>query len=683
MKSPQSRKQITVKNSLIAAAACAVLLLGVIVLVWWLWPASSLPPYRYVSTVAGTGKEIGEPFGVAVRDSVIYVSDGQNDRIWRVDGGKATVFAEGLDTPSGIAFDREGNLIVADTGSHTIKSVNAKGEVTIVAKGCGVSRHQALETGSADETPLNGPTGVAIGSDGKIYFSDTYGDKICVIEKGLVTTLAGGTRGFADGISEAARFDTPTGLAVWADKLLVADTGSRRLRVVETEGRVWTLAGSGEGDLKDGLLPEASFVQPTAIAVDGNGMIFIADGNAIRRLGGNVMPSVTTVSSPWRGLKDGAAPRARFNRPSGLTFDKAGDLIVSDSENRLVRRFSAEDRGTPVTDEQIADLRDKPEEFRKAAEARWPYDPPDAKRDVAGTLGEIRGLVTPGDDQIWFHNGLDIAGAYGETARFIRDEKVLRPIAAENFGTLRELIRMPTLGYIHIRLGRNADGKPFNDRRFQFHNDVEGKISDVRVPRGTKFKAGERIGTLNPMNHVHLIAGRSGSEMNALDALTLPGISDVRPPVIEDVKIYDQNWNPVETVSPNSRIKLTEKSRLVVRAYDQMDGNAERRRLGLYKLGYQFVSNGQPVGEAKWTIVFDRMPSSEAVRFAYGPGSHSGATGETIFNYIVSNFVNGDEYRETFLDTSGLEAGIYTLKAFAADYFGNTTSKDIEIEVLR
>ncbi|MBK8304160.1 MAG: hypothetical protein IPK98_12435 [Chloracidobacterium sp.] len=61
--------------------------------------------------------------------------------------------------------------------------------------------------------------------------------------------------------------------------------------------------------------------------------------------------------------------------------------------------------------------------------------------------------MKPGSDQVWFHNGLDIAGAYGETARFVRDEKVLRPIAAENFGTLRELIRMPTLGYIHIRLG--------------------------------------------------------------------------------------------------------------------------------------------------------------------------------------------------------------------------------------
>ena len=63
------------------------------------------------------------------------------------------------------------------------------------------------------------------------------------------------------------------------------------------------------------------------------------------------------------------------------------------------------------------------------------------------------------------HNGLDIAGAYGETARFVRDEKVLRLIAAENFGTVRQLIRMPTLGYIHIRLGANVESVPFGDGR--------------------------------------------------------------------------------------------------------------------------------------------------------------------------------------------------------------------------
>ena len=88
------------------------------------------------------------------------------------------------------------------------------------------------------------------------------------------------------------------------------------------------------------------------------------------------------------------------------------------------------------------------------------------------------------------------------------------------------------------------------------------------------------------MNHVHLIAGRSGSEMNAMDALILPGLTDSRPPIIEKVSLFDQNWNEIETGPPHSRIKLTGKIRVVARAYDQADGNSDRRRLGLYRLGY-------------------------------------------------------------------------------------------------
>jgi len=679
MKRSRTRKPITIKNSLLAAIVCGLLLGVLAVVLWFAWPAKTAGTYRFVSTVAGTQKEFGEPFGVAVRGSSIYVSDGQNGKMFELSTDGKILSEEGeFDTPSGIAFGKDGHLLVADTGRNVVYRMDPS-----PSKVAGLSDKRGFADGDVNTAVFNGPTGIAVDKDGKIFVADTYNDRIRVIENGKVSTLAGSTTGFADGSGEGARFDTPTGLAIWRDKLLVADSGNRRIRVVEMDGNVWTLAGNGEIDLKDGSLLTSSFVQPTAIAVNKDGVIFVADGNAIRRIGGSAIPVVTTISDDTRGLADGNVIRSRFNRPSGLAFDAKGDLIVADSDNRLVRRFSATYRGTAITDEQRAGLRDTPEEFRNAAPARWPFNPPDTKRDIAGTLGEIRGLVTPDTDQIWFHNGLDIAGAYGETARFIRDEKVLRPSAAENFGTLRELIRMPTLGYIHIRLGRDQASTAFDDARFQFQTE-NGKLSGVRVPRGTKFKAGDPIGTLNSMNHVHLVAGRSGSEMNALDALTLPGISDARPPVIENVDIYDQNWNLVETVSPNSRIKLTEKSRIVVRAYDQMDGNSERRRLGVFKLGYQILRPDKtPLADPNWTITFERMPSNNAVKFAYANGSHSGATGETIFNYIVTNLVNGEEYREGFIDTANIGSGQFTLRVFAADYFGNTTSKDIDIEVLK
>jgi hypothetical protein len=79
--------------------------------------------------------------------------------------------------------------------------------------------------------------------------------------------------------------------------------------------------------------------------------------------------------------------------------------------------------------------------------------------------------------------------AYGETARFIRDEKVSAADRGTNFGTLRELLRMPSLGYIHVRLGRDQSSVPFGDPRFQFERDSLGKLVGVRIARGTKFSA--------------------------------------------------------------------------------------------------------------------------------------------------------------------------------------------------
>ncbi len=671
-----TRKQLTFKKLLFAIGAGLFLLGSLALILWIIIPRGDENlPLRHVSTLAGIKGEIGEPFGIAVKGSTIYVSDGQNGKIWTVNGGALQVFAEGLDTPSGLALDKSGNLIVADAGSHTIKSVDPKGSVTTLA---GIENRSGFTDGDAKTTFFSGPIGVATALDGKIYVADTYNDRIRLLENGKVTTLAGSEKGFADGIGETAKFDTPTGIAIWQDKLIVADTGNHRIRVVESDGRVWTLAGSGSADLIDGSLISASFVQPTSLVVDKNGTILLTDGNAVRKIGGGVFALVVTISAEQRGLKDGATSQARFNRPSGLAFDADGHLIVADSENRLIRKISPVSTGHEINVDEIKALRDKPNEFRTAAPPRWPFDPAMTTRDIAGTLGEVRGEVNPENDPVWFHNGLDIAGNYGETARFVRDEKVLRPVAAENFSTLRELIRMPTLGYIHIRLGRGDDSIPFGDQRFLFQRDGTGKLTDVRVPRGAKFKAGEPIGTLNSMNHVHLVAGRSGSEMNALEALSLPGVADARPPVIETVSIYDQNWNMVEPQTPSSRIKLTGNTRLVVKAYDQVDGNSERRRLGVYKLGYQlFDAAKNPIGDPKWTIKFDRMPPNDAVRFVYAKQSHSGATGETIFNYIVTNSVEGDEFREGFLVLPG--SGNFVLKVFAADYFGNVSSKEVNM----
>jgi sugar lactone lactonase YvrE len=642
------------------------------------------------------GAILKEPFGLAFGpDGGLFISDGEAGKIWRADKtGALSVVTVKVNTPSAMTFDKNGNLYVADSGSHTIKKIDiAKDEVSIAA---GVENKSGYADGDAGTALFNAPIGIAIDENDRIYVADTYNDRIRMIENGKVSTLAGSAQGFADSDNAPqAKFDTPCGLAVTKDGgLLVADTGNKRIRLIDKSGKVSTIAGGGDKFTTFSTPLETAFSEPVDVKVDSRGVIFIADAaeNTVYALGRGILPLVEKLTPGKRGLADGDLNSARFNRPSGIAFDGDGNIFIADSENQLVRVLQNRDGKTggeisEIKAEEINRLELTANAFREAAPPRWPYDPPSRAREVAGTLGEVRGEIKENEDA-WFHNGLDVVGGYGETARFVRSEKVLRPVSTQLFDTLRENLRMPTMGYIHIRLGRNQNSRPFSDPRFLFSTDQAGKMNGVRIRRGTKFEAGEPIGTLNPMNHVHLIAGRSGDEMNALAALALPGVSDSIVPVIEGVNLYGENWSALgETRKENERINLSGKVRIVVKAYDRMDGNAKRRRLGVFRLGYQILNdNGSPAAGFERplnTIIFDKLPDdgNRAVKFVYGVGSKSGATGETIFNYIVTDEVGSGAAKEGFFDTGKFSPGNYILRVFAADFFGNQASKDIKIAI--
>jgi hypothetical protein len=183
---------------------------------------------------------------------------------------------------------------------------------------------------------------------------------------------------------------------------------------------------------------------------------------------------------------------------------------------------------------------------------------------------------------------------------------------------------------------------------------------------------------------VHLIAGPAGSEHNALAAIDLPGSIDTVPPVIENVSIFADDWSPLETQSAAPRIIIGTRFRVVVQAFDRMDGNPERRRLGVYRIGFKTGASGSlDNGPPAWNITFDKNPDPLAVKFAYAPGSVSGPTGPTVFRYIATNIVDGDRFERSFLDTSPFVEGIYTIRAYAADLSGNTTYKDKVIELVK
>jgi sugar lactone lactonase YvrE len=692
-----------------AAFFCLSVIAGGLTLSCTRSPAPRLP-FAAVRTLAGAETDndsarLGDTFGIAAAsDGTIYFSDGDAGRIWRIAPNSAPkAIAENLKTPSTLALDTRGALVVADTGSHTIKRIEPEsGRVSIIA---GTEGQSGFADAEGSAALFNAPVGVAVSLDGTIFVADTYNDRIRAIDAaGRVRTIAGGDEpGYRDAMGAEARFDTPCGISVDTDgSLVVADTGNHRLRRVSMDGAVTTITGTGTQEILDGILSEASFNEPTGVHVDTDGTIYVADagGSAIRVCRTGFWRQVSTlVGYTNAGLMDGALDRARLSRPTGVAVSSDGTLLVADSGNRLVRAIlrDGSSQGFELTPEKVEALRTKASDFRAAAPPRWPYDPPDRTREIAATFGEIRGEIKEGEDA-WFHNGLDVPGAYGETARVVRSEKILRPFTVANVGGPRESIRFPTMGYVHLRVGRGQDDRAFDDDRFILRRDDRGKVIGVRVRRGAEFKAGDAVGTLNNQNHVHLIAGRTGAEFNALAALELPGVKDTVAPVIEKdgVRLFDREGRELAAGSSAGKPQPEQGSskpitvrgdvRIVVRAYDQMDGNAARRRLGLYQLGYQVLTaNGSPApgfNEPLVTISFETLPDDgRTAAIAYAMGSKSGATGETIFAYVVSNRVRDRAALEDYWHAAQLPQGEYILRVFAADFFGNRTTRDVPVRV--
>src|ERR1700759_3083932 len=172
--------------------------------------------------------------------------------------------------PFGVAGDNSGNVYVADSGNHTIRKVTAGGVVTTLAGTAGIS-------GSVDGTGaaarFNGPSSVAGDSTGNIYIADSGNSTIRkATADGGVTTLAGtaGISGSVDDTGAAARFAFPSGVAAdGAGNVYVADSGNSTIRKVTAGGVVTTLAGTaGISGSVDGTGAAARFESPSAVAVD-------------------------------------------------------------------------------------------------------------------------------------------------------------------------------------------------------------------------------------------------------------------------------------------------------------------------------------------------------------------------------------------------------------------------------
>jgi sugar lactone lactonase YvrE len=244
---------------------------------------------------------------------------------------------------SGVAADSAGNLYVADTDNHTLRKVIAStGAVTTLA-GLAGNSGSADATGSAAR--FNNPSGVAVDGAGNIYVADTLNHTLRkVTSAGVVSTLAGatGSSGSADGTGSAARFQGPQGLAFNSSGVLyVADTNNHTIRmVVPSTGVVTTVAGlAGNSGSTDGLGNLARFNYPSGVAVDSAGNIYVADteNHTIRAITPSGLVTTSAGLAGSSGGADGAGSASRFNSPAAISVDPSGNVYVADTDNHTIR----------------------------------------------------------------------------------------------------------------------------------------------------------------------------------------------------------------------------------------------------------------------------------------------------------------------------------------------------------
>lgn len=631
---------------------------------------------------AGAQARFADPYALAVdAHGVAYIADaGDNNRIRRVypDGRVDTLAGTGegwrdgpgaqaqFHTPSGIAVDAAGNVYVADTGNHRIRRIGADGVVSTLA-GDGVA---GFADGPAAQARFDAPMGVAVDATGRVYVADTYNDRIRVIEPdGTVRTAAGGEQpGNVDGFGAGTRLDTPVALALDSHgNLLIADLYNNAIRRLSPDGMLRTQVA--DGSVMSG---------PLSVAVTHDDVLYVGDING----------KVVQVSTQGHQVAlAGVSPQPRFARPSGLALDAQGSLYLADAAAYRVHRLRPLDIGAVPAPALTGPAADAP---LPVTGGRWPLSPQDGWHEVVGTLGEVRGNFS-GESRHHLHGGFDIRGDVGQRVLAIADGKVDSAFASWSVGGQAEGMALGRLKYIHMQVGRDPRGQPF-DARWQQVLGADGKLERVRVRRGTRFHVGEPLGSINRMAHVHLSVGASGFERNAV-ALGFVGYADAFAPRITSVEVLDDQDLPIKAVGTAPLVVPRQGPgvQIVVEAWDQVDRNLPRRRLGAYQVGYQILdAQGQPLAgyeQPRFNIVFNRMPPQDsATVVAYAPDSGITVHGSAVtrFRYLVTNTVRDGRVETGRWRPDALPAGDYVIRASVRDYSGNegVGARDLKITLL-
>ncbi|BBH19333.1 hypothetical protein Back11_06780 [Paenibacillus baekrokdamisoli] len=278
---------------------------------------------------------------------------------------------EAFREPSSLLYEND-TFLVADSLNQRLRVVTAKGTHEAAGIELGTNDYQVpiggLINGTVDKAAFNSPTGLALDKNGTVYLADAENHAIRTIdEKGNVATLAGnGNLGLKDGAAKDAKFYHPLDVAVTKDGVVyVADTLNHVIRKIQN-GEVTTLNAAStriveyvpgavetSGDFADGPLAEAKFNEPSGLALDSKGNLYVSDtGNDRIRYIDFAEKKVSTVAggmdgqaSPYPtdslyaagGYADGKAVNALFHAPRGLTVTPEGGVLIADSLNHVIR----------------------------------------------------------------------------------------------------------------------------------------------------------------------------------------------------------------------------------------------------------------------------------------------------------------------------------------------------------
>lgn len=326
-------------------------------------------PDGLITTVAGRGTPYGGPVsgpGIEVAlssprslaiglDGGLYIADSFRDLVFRLDPtGTMDAFVgwgrREPDSPGDVAVDGNGIVYVADIRNHQVLTVDKSGQVSNYA-GTGEGGYSG-DGGPAAGAKLFYPGGVDVDRFGNVYIADTSNLRVRrVAANGTIETIAGtGESGSSGdgGPATSATFGLPAALAVDAvGQVYVADTRNHRIRKIDSEGIITTIAGTGEpGDSGDGgPATEANVEWPEAVAVDGIGQVYFTSARANRIRMIDLTGTITTIAggreSGFSG-DGGPALSAQFDRPSGVAVGIDGSIYVGDTWNHTVRRIDSE-----------------------------------------------------------------------------------------------------------------------------------------------------------------------------------------------------------------------------------------------------------------------------------------------------------------------------------------------------